>query len=58
MKTAVVVLNWNTKEYLRAFIPGLLHSCRQAGAELIVADSGSTDGSLEVLEQDFPEVQI
>ena len=57
MKTAVVVLNWNTKEYLRAFIPGLLHSCRQAGAELIVADSGSTDGSLEVLEQDFPEVQ-
>lgn len=57
MKTAVVVLNWNTKEYLRAFIPGLLHSCQQAGAELIVADSGSTDGSLEVLEQDFPEVQ-
>lgn len=57
MKTAVVVLNWNTKDYLRAFIPGLLHSCRQAGAELVVADSGSTDGSREVLEQEFPEVQ-
>ena len=57
MKTAVVVLNWNTKDYLRAFIPGLLHSCQQAGADLIVADSGSTDGSRELLEQDFPEVQ-
>ncbi len=57
MKTAVVVLNWNTKDYLRAFIPGLLHSCKQAGADLVVADSGSTDGSREVLEQDFPEVQ-
>ncbi len=57
MKTAVVVLNWNTKDYLRAFIPGLLQSCRQAGADLIVADSGSTDGSRELLEQAFPEVQ-
>jgi GT2 family glycosyltransferase len=57
MKTAVVVLNWNTKDYLRAFIPGLLHSCQQAGADLIVTDSGSTDGSREVLEQEFPEVQ-
>ncbi|MBP5566398.1 MAG: glycosyltransferase family 2 protein [Bacteroidales bacterium] len=57
MKTAVVVLNWNTKDYLRAFIPGLLHSCQQAGADLIVADSGSTDGSREVLEQEFPEVR-
>ena len=57
MRTAVVVLNWNTKDYLRAFIPGLLHSCQQAGAELIVADSGSTDGSIEVLDNEFPEVQ-
>ena len=57
MKTAVVVLNWNTKDYLRAFIPGLLHSCQQAGADLMVADSGSTDGSREVLESEFPEVK-
>lgn len=57
MKTAVVVLNWNTKGYLRTFIPGLLHSCQQAGADLMVADSGSTDGSREVLESEFPEVK-
>lgn len=57
MKTAVVVLNWNTKDYLRTFIPGLLRSCKRAGAELIVADSGSTDGSREVLAQEFPQVR-
>ncbi len=56
MKTAVVVLNWNTKDYLRRFLPGLLHSCIAAGAELVVADSGSDDGSREVLAQEFPEV--
>ena len=56
MKTAVVVLNWNTKDYLRAFLPPLVHSCA-AVADVIVADSGSTDGSREVLEQEFPQVR-
>ena len=56
MRTAVVVLNWNTKDYLRAFLPALVHSC--AGiADVIVADSGSTDGSREVLAAEFPEVK-
>lgn len=57
MKTAVVVLNWNTKAYLRRFLPGLLSSCKQAGADLVVADSGSDDGSREVLEKEFPEAR-
>jgi GT2 family glycosyltransferase len=57
MKAAVVVLNWNTKDYLRSFLPGLLSSCKQAGAELVVADSGSTDGSVETLRDEFPQVR-
>ena len=66
MKTAVVVLNWNTKDYLRAFLPAVLHSCAGLGsnpdgtpvAEVIVADSGSADGSIEVLAQEFPQVRV
>ena len=57
MKTAVVVLNWNTKDYLRSFLPGLIGSCSQAEAEVVVADSGSTDGSVDVLREEFPEVR-
>ena len=65
MRTAVVVLNWNTKDYLRAFLPSLVHSCARLGnnadgtavADVIVADSGSTDGSREVLASEFPEVR-
>lgn len=65
MKVAVTVLNWNTKDYLRSFLPGLLNSCARLGkdafgepvAEVVVADSGSTDGSREVLEQEFPGVR-
>jgi len=53
MKTAVVILNWNTERYLRAFLPGLVASC-PPDAEVIVADSGSDDGSLEFLAQEYP----
>ena len=58
MKTAVVILNWNTEDFLRKFLPGLLHSCSKVpGAEVIVADNASTDGSMEVMEGCFPEVR-
>ena len=56
MKTAVVILNWNTERYLRAFLPGLVASC-PADAEVIVADSGSDDGSLAYVAQEFPSVR-
>lgn len=81
MKIAVVILNWNTKDYLRMFLPPLLDSVamfnggvsgletslaengsRQADgqpdwAEVVVADSASTDGSMEMMAEKFPSVR-
>ena len=58
MKTAIVILNWNTEGFLREFLPGLLHSVAdEDGAEVIVADNGSTDGSLKVMSEEFPHVR-
>lgn len=58
MRIAVVILNWNTKDFLRQFIPPLLHSLQNVeGAGLIVADNASTDGSMELMEETFPEVR-
>lgn len=56
MKTAVVILNWNTKGYLRSFLPALIRSCGE-DAEVVVADSASTDGSMEMMAEEFPSVK-
>ena len=56
MRTAVVILNWNTKGFLRSFLPPLLRSLGEE-AEVIVADSASTDGSMDMMSEEFPSVR-
>ena len=58
MKTAVVILNWNTAGYLKRWLPGLLASCDGLDAGVIVADNASMDGSLELLRSGFPQVRV
>ena len=58
MKTAVVILNWNTEDFLRKFLPGLLHSVAKVkDAEVIVADNDSSDDSMMVMQEVFPQVR-
>ena len=58
MKTAVVILNWNTEGFLKDFLPGLLRSAQKVeGTEVVVADNASTDNSLKVMEEEFPGVR-
>ena len=57
MKTAIVILNWNTRGYLSEFLPPLLASIEGMDAEVIVADNASTDGSLEMLSEKFPGIR-
>lgn len=57
MKTAVVILNWNTKGFLEKFLPLLIESTEGLDAEVIVADSASTDGSMEMMSEKFPEIR-
>lgn len=54
--TAVVILNYNGEKFLRQFLPSVVQY--SADATIIVADNGSTDHSVELLEQEFPQVQI
>jgi GT2 family glycosyltransferase len=58
MKTAVVILNWNTEDFLRKFLPDLLRTVSKVeGAEVIVADNDSSDDSMLVMRDLFPQVK-
>lgn len=58
MRTAVVILNYNTKEYLRKFLPGLVASTEGLDAQVIVADNASKDGSVEMMKEEFPDIPL
>lgn len=57
MDTAVVILNWNGLKMLRQYLPTLVERTRDEGAFIVIADNGSTDGSLEWLEENYPGIR-
>lgn len=56
-KVAIVILNWNGSKLMEKFLPSVVNNCPD-WAEVIVADNGSTDDSLEMLQTKFPQVRI
>lgn len=56
-KIAVVILNWNGRDLLEKFLPGVL-TYSSSVAEVIVADNASTDDSVVFLQSRFPDVRI
>lgn len=64
MDLAVVILNWNGKKMMQEYLPSVVRSTAAFGggdsgdsAFVVVADNGSTDGSLEWLAAEYPQVE-
>ncbi len=55
-RVAVVILNWNGRNYLSRFLPSVM-ATTYGSIEVVVADNGSTDDSLEFLRAGFPSVR-
>ena len=55
---SVIILNWNGEHLLRKFLPSVVLAAQDDRVEVIVADNGSTDSSLEVLDRYFPAVRV
>ena len=56
MKTAVVILNWNGLQHLQHYLPSVVKTTPDA--DIVVADNGSTDGSVEWLKAEMPSVEL
>lgn len=56
-RVAVIILNWNGEKLLNEFLPTVVANTPACG-KVIVADNGSSDGSLELLNSKFPDVEV
>ncbi len=56
-KVAIVILNWNGRNYLEQFLPSVMAST-YANFEVVIADNGSTDGSVPFIQSNYPNLRL
>ncbi len=55
---SIIIINWNTRQLLIDCLASVYETVRRASFEVFVVDNGSTDGSVEAVEKNFPGVTI
>lgn len=56
MQVSIIIVNYNTKELIKNCINSIYKYTQNIQYEVIVSDNGSTDGSIEMLKSEFPNV--
>ncbi|MDF2440124.1 MAG: hypothetical protein JWN98_1108, partial [Abditibacteriota bacterium] len=52
---SILIVNWNTRDLLRACLSSIREACRAVPHEVIVVDNASHDGSAAMVQAEFPE---
>ncbi len=55
---SIIIVSFNTREVLRECLTCVEVETKPFQAEVLLVDNGSTDGSAEMVESDFPEVTL
>ena len=58
MELSIIIVNWNSKDYLQKCIKSILDSKSNIQYEIVVIDGGSFDGAGEMLKQCYPQVKF
>ena len=58
MDLSIIIVNWNSKEYLEKCIASILASTHGISYEIVVIDGGSFDGSGEMLRKRYRQVRF
>ncbi|MBI5449520.1 glycosyltransferase family 2 protein [Candidatus Gottesmanbacteria bacterium] len=56
VSVSIIIPNWNGKSLLEKNLRAVLSVC--GGAEILVVDDGSTDGSVSFLKSKFPAIRV
>lgn len=55
---SVVIVNWNTRDILRGCLASVARHLADVPLEVIVVDNASSDGSAEMVAQEFPQARL
>lgn len=58
MDLSIIIVNWNSREYLKQCIASILAETHGVEYEIVVIDNASFDGSGEMLRKCYPQVQF
>jgi GT2 family glycosyltransferase len=58
MDISIIIVNYNVKEFLQNLLHSINKAAQNISHEVIIVDNGSDDGSVELIQQKFPEVKL
>jgi GT2 family glycosyltransferase len=58
LDVSIIIVNWNTVDILRGCLFSVYLQTHDISYELIVIDNASSDGSAEMVKQEFPQVTL
>lgn len=56
MTLSILIVNWNSKNFVKECLASLRRACSGLHVQIIVVDGGSFDGCAEMLAESYPEV--
>ncbi len=58
MKLSIVIVNYNVKYFLEQCLHSVQNACHGIESEIFVVDNDSVDGSVKMVKEKFPEIQL
>ena len=58
MNVSIIIVNYNTKELIKNCLTSIFEKTSGITFEVIVSDNGSSDGSIEMIKSEFPQVVL
>jgi len=55
---SIIIVNWNTRDYLSNCLKSIYETTSRVSIEIFVVDNASTDRSVEMVKNKFPQVKL
>lgn len=58
LDVSIIIVNWNTKKYLRECLKSIYKEIKSLPCEVLVVDNASSDGSSDMVKEEFPQALL